>query len=360
MIEIHANYVELLLMTNDKIISTSDGATLPPLPIVVPFPQWDDWVAECIEGCAKLDYPDFEIWLLPDEPLPADRIAEANRLAGGRTVRVLPTGPANPAKKRNVALRASNHAWAALIDADAFPRSDWLKNAFREASSDVAIIAGPNITPPNDPLSRQISGLAMRSPLGFGAGYIRHHPVAKHDAEEMPTCNMIIRRLPDLYFREEFSTAEDMMYCRDARNRGFRIVYTPDVVVYHHRRTFPSAFARQFYFYGRDKGRLFVQSHGVGRIGHAAPAGLLLYASATILLALFWKVPLWWWIPALAYALLVAVESLRCARSPLLALCGLIAFPVAHISYGFGFWRGIPKGLRERRDTSADNCSRGR
>jgi len=321
----------------------------PELPIVVPFPKWDDWVAECIAGCAKLDYPHFEIWLLPDEPLPPERVAEAERLAAGRPVRVLPTGPANPAKKRNVALRASHHAWAALIDADAFPQPDWLQNAFRHVTDTVGIVAGPNMTPPGDPLARRISGLPMRSPLGFGAGYIRHHPVAQHDAEEMPTCNMIIRRLPELLFREEFNTAEDMMYCRDTRERGFRIVYAPDVVVYHHRRRFPRDFAKQFYFYGRDKGRLFARSHGAARVGHAAPAGLLIYAVATLLLALLCPIPFWWWIPALGYAALVLLESIRCASSPILALCGLIAFPVAHLSYGFGFWRGVPKGLRERR-----------
>lgn len=348
MIEIRDALVYVMLMAAEtKQMSTSDGA-LPEIPIIIPFPRWDDWVAECISGCAMLDYPAFEIWLLPDEDLPPDRAAEAERLANGRPVRVLPTKGGNPAQKRNVALRASSHAWAALIDADAFPRRDWLKTAMSEASGKIAIVAGPNITPPRDPLSRQISGLVMASPLGFGSGYIRHTPVPRHEIEEMPTCNMIIRRLPDLLFREEFATAEDMMYCRDVRERGFTILYSPEVVVFHHRRTFPRQFARQFYFYGRDKGRLAARGHGSARLGHAMPAGLLLYALATMLLGLLCPIPAWWLIPAAVYGVAVIVESIRHANSPLLALCGLLGFPIAHASYGFGFLRGIPIGLRER------------
>lgn len=323
---------------------------LPEIPILIPFPKWDEWVAECISGCAQLDYPMFEIWLLPDEQLPPDRLDEAKRLAKKRMLRVLPTGRGNPAQKRNVALRVSSHSWAALIDADAFPRQDWLRKAFQEAEDDVGVIAGPNITPPRDPLSRQLSGLVMQSPLGFGAAYIRHHPAPRHDLEEMPTCNMLIRRLPGLLFREEFSTAEDMMYCRDVRERGMRIRYSPDVVVFHHRRRFPKDFARQFYYYGRDKGRLFARGHHSSRLAHAAPAGFLLYTAAVFALWLItgYAIPTWCLLPGIAYGLFVLLESIRCARSLLIALCGLLAFPVAHASYGFGYLRGIPIGWRER------------
>lgn len=319
------------------------------VPILIPFPAWDEWVAECIAGCAALDYEDIELWLLPDAPLTTEQQALAERLANGRPVCVLPTGRVNPAKKRNVALRASAHAWAALIDADAYPRPDWLRNAFREMKPEVGIVAGPNVTPPKDPVSRQLSGLVMRSLLGFGPAFIRHHPVPRHEPEEMPTCNMLLRRVDGLYFREEFSTAEDMMYCRDLRARGLRIVYAPDVVVFHHRRRFPRDLAIQFYHYGWDKGRLFARGHPSSRLPHAMPALLLAYAIAlALVLSLTCAAPAWLLLPGLAYAMLVLMESIRGARHPLVALGGLLAFPLAHASYGWGFWRGIPSGWRER------------
>ncbi len=340
-------------MTDKANKNNSTSPDLPEIPIIVPFPKWDEWLAECVAACARLDYPSLGIWLLPDAPLPPDILQKAERLACGRPLRVIPTSGGNPAKKRNIAMRASSHEWAALIDADAFPRQDWLKNAIKEATADTGIVAGPNLTPPRDPFLRQISGLMMRSPLGFGAGFLRHHPVSRREIEEMPTCNMLIRRLPDLFFREDFSTAEDMMYCHDTRKRGFRIIYSPDVVVFHHRREFPREFAKQFFLYGRDKGRLFARSHSSARLGHAMPAALLLYAMATLAMWLAHAVVWWWLLPAAAYGALAFVESIRCAKNPLLALCGLVGFPVAHAGYGLGFLLGIPSGLRERRKTQS-------
>lgn len=323
--------------------------TLPRVAILIPFRQWDPWCADCVAACAALDYPEVELWLLPDAPLPAAAEAEARQRAGPRPFTIAPTGPGNPAQKRNVALRALSCDWAALVDADAFPRADWLRNAFREVADGVGIVAGPNLTPPHDPWSRQLSGLVMRSPLGFGPAYIRHHPAPRHEPDEMPTCNMLIRIIPGLLFREEFSTAEDMMYCRDVRERGYSIVYAPDVIVFHHRRRFPVELARQFYFYGRDKGRLFALGHPASRAAHAMPALWLAYAvllGAAGLFARSLPTGLLW--PAMAYGMLVLVETVRCARSPLVALGGLLAFPVAHASYGWGYWRGLPLGLRER------------
>ncbi len=341
-------------MQSDE-VQTHGGAAEPRVAVVIPFPRWDDWSGECVAACAALDYANLELWLLPDEPLP-ERVEQAARaLAGARPLHVLPTGAANPARKRNAALRAMTADWAALVDADAYPRPDWLRRAFCEVKDDVGIVAGPNLTPPGDSYGRQLSGLVMRSPLGFGPAYVRHHPAPRHEPDEMPTCNMLIRRLPDVRFREEFSTAEDMMYCRDVRAAGFRIVYAPDVVVYHHRRRFPRDFARQFFFYGRDKGRLFARGSGASRIPHAMPALLLLYfALALPLLALAGTARHVHILrmPGLAYGLLAVLESFRCARNPLIAVGGLLAFPVAHASYGLGYWMGLPRGWRERDRTN--------
>ena len=289
---------------------------------------------------------------MPDAPLAPAHEAAARTCAGSRALQIVPTGPANPAKKRNFALRAMTAEWAALVDADAYPRPDWLRQAFREVRDDIGIVAGPNLTPPDDPYRRQVSGLVMRSPLGFGPAYVRHHPAPRHEPDEMPTCNMLIRRLPGVFFREEFSTAEDMMYCRDVQAAGFRIVYSPEVVVFHHRRRFPYDLARQFYFYGRDKGRLFARGNKASRLPHMLPALLLVYL---MLLPLMLACPpdapqidRLLLLPGLAYAVLVLMEAFRCARNPLAALGGLAAFPLAHLSYGLGYWAGVPKGWRER------------
>ena len=79
------------------------------------------------------------------------------------------------------------------------------------------------------------------------------------------------------------------------------------------------------------------------------PALLLLYALALAVLAGWLSpLPLVAWLPAGAYAALVLLESIRSAVAPAIALGGLLAFPLAHASYGWGYLCGLPAGWRER------------
>ena len=284
----------------------------PPVAVIIPFSSWNAWVAECVEQCSRLEGPNPEIWLLPDRPLSEET---RNGLPNDRlTIHIRTTGALNPAAKRNVALRESSAEVFALIDSDAYPRHDWLAKGLPLLSGDVAIVAGPNLTPANDPLLRRCTGRVMESLLGFGAAYIRHRILPQRFVNEMPTCNMLIRRLPDLLFREELDTGEDMMYCADVRKRGFKVLYDPAVAVYHHRRTLGRAFFKQFYHYGLDKGRLSRQASGITYPWQAFPAMLLVYV---LVWSMSWTAflrPIWRWmlsLPLLLYALLVLVESAR-------------------------------------------------
>ncbi len=251
----------------------------PLITIIVPFRDWDQYTQECVEACGRLDTSGLsvDLWLLPDAQLHRDSEARLREAAPHLDITIRPTGPVNPGTKRNVALRESSAETFALIDADATPREDWLQKAIPELTDKIAVVAGPNLTPPCDPLLQRVTGRVMESPLGFGAAHIRHIPVSRRIETEMPTCNMALRRLPDLLFRENFDTDEDMMYCADVRNRGFKILYTPDVVVYHHRRPLGLAFALQFFHYGLDKGRLFATDRAATHLWQLAPALLTIY-----------------------------------------------------------------------------------
>lgn len=316
----------------------------PPVIIVVPFNSWHEWALDCIRHCARLAGLDWVIWLLPDDP-PTGRWAEAlNDMDLGERLHVEPTGRGNPAEKRNVALRKSNAAIFALVDSDAWPAPDWLANGLPLLTGTVGVVAGPNLTPPSDSLSRRLSGLVMESPLGFGAAYIRHRKVGRRIVREMPTCNMILRKLEGLEFREDLNTGEDMMYCSDVRARGLEVLYDPDVVVFHHRRRMGLSFMRQFFHYGLDKGRLARRSSDISYVWQAFPALFMLYLAGLVALALL-PVPAWirWGslIPLGLYGVAVVVESCRLSATVAEACLAPLGFVLAHVSYGIGYLRGF-------------------
>lgn len=331
--------------------STMAGSVPNHITIVIPFCSWNDWVLECLAGCDKLEPcgSPIEIWLLPDAT-PTDNWRDRLvALALQTPIRIEPTGPGNPARKRNVALRASSADVFALIDSDAYPRPDWLRNGVPLLRDDVTIVAGPNLTPPGDPLMRRVPGRVMESRFGFGNAYIRHRPVSRRFVREMPTCNMLIRRQPGLLFREDLNTGEDMTFCSAVQAQGMRILYDPDVVVFHHRRSLGLSFIAQFYAYGLDKGRLARAGSDIAYPWQAAPAALLAYlASAGVVNA--FPVPiavrLLTFVPLLSYVAVVLVDAIRLSQSPSEFLLAPVAFLCAHIAYGAGYLRGL--GTRPR------------
>lgn len=319
-----------------------------PVIIVVPFTDWSEWVLDCVRHCAGLEFQDFALWLLPNEPPGPEWARRLEETGIGARIRVRPTGPGNPARKRNVAMRESGGGIFALIDSDAYPRADWLSNALPLLNDSVAIVTGPNISPPDDPVSRQAASHVMESRLGFYAGYIRHVPRPRRFVDEMPTCNMIFTRQEGLFFHEDLNTSEDMVFCRETAARGKRILYDPGVVVFHHRRKVFRPFMLQFFNYGRDKGRLFRAGMRGPNLGHAVPPLFLFYtlsipaAAAACLIAGI--APAWMWLylaPLLFYLAAVAFESIRLSSSAMEMALTCPAFVAAHLSFGCGALKGL-------------------
>jgi cellulose synthase/poly-beta-1,6-N-acetylglucosamine synthase-like glycosyltransferase len=108
-------------------------ATTPKVSILVPLKAPGPHLRECVAHCLALDYPDFEVLILPDEPFSRDEFF-AGLPVQGREVHIPPTGPVGPAEKRDLALRYARGDILAFLDDDAFPRKDWLKKALRHFS----------------------------------------------------------------------------------------------------------------------------------------------------------------------------------------------------------------------------------
>lgn len=319
--------------------------------IIVPFNAWNDWVIECVAAVSRLQglHPGWVLWLIPDaEPAGPwrERLAPYHDVL---RIEIVPTGSGNPSQKRNAALHRTQASIIALMDSDAWPDPEWLVNALQYLKDDVGVVTGPNLTPQNDPLLRRVCGRVMESPLGFGEGYIRHVPVSARSVREMPTCNMVYRRVDGIDFHEELATGEDMVFCSEMRAAGFRVLYTPDVRVYHHRRALWRPFMAQFYGYGLNKGRLWRQGSDIAYIWHAVPSLLLVYLLVASFISAFIHHRLVGavWLPFAAYLVAISCESIRKARSVAeFPLC-LPAFLAGHLSYGAGYLAGLARGKIE-------------
>ncbi len=305
--------------------------------IVIAVGTPGDYILECIEHCRRLDHPDVEIIVLPDEewqpPHP--------------DIRVIPTGRVRPAEKRDRGVYEARGGIVAIIDDDAYPDPGWLKNAMRHfADRTVAAVGGPGVTPPGDDLPQKISGWIYESPLVSGAYTYRYRPGRLRDVDDYPTSSLILRK-DDFMRAGGFDTGywpgEDTILCLKLTHElGKRIVYDPDVLVHHHRRDVFGPHLRQIRSYALHRGffaKRFPQTSL--RLSYFVPSLFTLFAGLgwTTVFAGGFLFRAWLAVMGL-YGGLVLAFSLR-TWNPLGVLGVATGTFLTHVTYGVWFVRGL-------------------
>jgi cellulose synthase/poly-beta-1,6-N-acetylglucosamine synthase-like glycosyltransferase len=208
--------------------------------IIIAVKGWQKNLENCVNKCQELDFPDFEIIVLPDESIHAAADSDCPRM-GTVPVSIFPTGALRPADKRDIAIKYAKGEIIAFLDDDAYPEKNWLKNAvenFRDP--DVAAVGGPAVTPYSDSYRQQASGAIFSSPLVSSSFIYRYIPRKRREVNDYPSCNLLVRKsvMQELGgFNTEFWPGEDTKLCLDiTRKLNKKIIYDPTVYVFHHRR----------------------------------------------------------------------------------------------------------------------------
>jgi len=312
----------------------------PKVSIVIPCREVDSYARETIEYCLSLDYPNFEILLLPDSEQDVD-FSE---------VEVIPTGPIGPSEKRDMALEYASGAILAFTDNDAYPRKDWLKEAVKHfGNDDIAAVGGPAVTPPSDSLMAKASGFVLSSLLGSGPLRFRYIPKAQREVDDYPSCNLIIRKsaFQDAGgFNSSFWPGEDTKLCLEITNTLHKkIIYDPKVLVYHHRRNLFWPHLKQMWNYAVHRGYFVkILPKTSLRVSFFIPSLFCLSLSLGIATSFLNSILRMIFLSVVAvYLLLTLISSLQSRNIRLmpLVLLGIIS---THITYGIGFMKGLLTG----------------
>ena len=223
--------------------------------VIIPVRAINDYIREAFPYLIDIDYPDYEVIIFPDE-LPKQSVLD--ELAHPK-VRIIASGKTGPAQKRDMAMQHATGNVFAFIDDDAHPRRDWLKNAAKWFDNEsVGAVGGPAVTPDGVPLLELAGGYVLASPLCSGSYVRRYVPKKQCEDDDIPSVNLIVRR--DVFeeikgFDSNFYPGEDTKLCLDiAHTLGKKIIYDPEILVYHHRRPLFRKHLKQISNYARHRG----------------------------------------------------------------------------------------------------------
>lgn len=316
----------------------------PKISIVIPAKESNQNLKECLHYCLQLDYPEFEIIVLPDSPvgLPYSNLV------------VIPTGAVGPSEKRDRALGNSKGDILAFLDDDTFPEKNWLKNAVKYFDDDrVAAVGGPAITPENDNFLQKASGLVYSSLLGGGSVAYRYISKAQREVDDYPSCNFLVRKSALKAvggFNCKFWPGEDTKLCKEITNDlDMKIVYAPDVVVYHHRRPLFVPHLRQVWSYGVHRGYFVKRFPETSlRLAYFLPSIFVLAIAGGLAAALAnYYIRSVYFLLLILYALAVSIDGFRGKgfRMGLMVSLGIV---LTHAFYGIAFLKGLfSRRLRE-------------
>lgn len=317
--------------------------------IIIPVIEVNDYIRESVPKMLELDWPDFEIIIFPDQ--------EDTKHKWPKT-RLIASGKVGPAEKRDMALKYAEGEIIAFLDDDAYPERDWIKKAivhFKDKK--VAGVGGPAITPADDGVLQKVSGAVFESYVGGAGARNRYLPIGEtSETSDWPTVNLMVRK--DVFaevggFDNTFWPGEDTKLCLDIKKAGYKLVYEPKAIVYHHRRSDLVKHFKQIGNYGLHRGHFAkIYPETSRKLFYFAPSLFDLYLiGLSVFFILFSEFFLLAAIPLGLYLVALIIDSLIISLRWKDPLVGLLTIPMVfltHVWYGVKFVQGLIAPKLER------------
>ncbi|OGK29498.1 hypothetical protein A3B02_02660 [Candidatus Roizmanbacteria bacterium RIFCSPLOWO2_01_FULL_42_14] len=321
--------------------------------VIIPVLEINDYILdENLPAHARLTFKDFEVIVLPNT-LPHNHAKIVQKYPW---LRIIPTGSiTRPALKRDIGAEAAKGDILAFIDDDAYPARSWLSQAMTLFEKEnIMAVCGPGVLPSYTNIWEKVFDEIFKSWVGSGGFAYRFTKAPARYVDDYPSMNFLVRK--DIFkklggFNNDFWPGEDSKLCEDiVYTLGGKILYSPLVLVHHHRRSDIPGYLRQHARYGFHRGAFF--SHGDKNSRHVAylvPAFFVIYLAGLILSFSFfssmWPVVL---SPLLLYIFLLfnlGSHAYSHTKSLKIAHLSAIVLFLTHMVYGIQFIKGFFVGL---------------
>lgn len=315
--------------------------------IIIPVRGYNQYLKECLAKIHCQSYPNYEIIIISDQAIGIND----HDLSPDLQV-IVPDQLLNPSAKRDLGVKASAGAIIAFIDDDAYPDPDWLKNALKLfEDNDIAAVGGPGLDPPEDSFWQKIGGKILAAKLASGSESYRNQKKPRRFVNDYPSFNFLIRR--DIFmelggFDYEYWRGEDTKLCLKIINWGGKILYDPEVIVYHHKRAFLAPHLQQLWKCSLYRGFFAkIDPKISGNFKFFVPSlfllGLIL-GTIFLIFDLHGKILFLGIFTVYFLLLLFEIIKTKSFKDGLFLMIGIF---LTHLTYGAGFITGLLSGTRQ-------------
>lgn len=217
--------------------------------IIIPTLNEEKNLPKALKSIKKVDYPQKNIELIIVDGGSTDKTIQIAKESGAKIFN-------NPRKIRGagcqIGVKQAEGEFIAFTDADCVVPKNWLKDLLINLEDeDVASVGGPNITPKDDTDFAKASGevIAILTKPGSRYGYFGKNVTETY---HNPGCNVLYKKDAILKvgnFNPELLTCEDEELDFRLLKEGYRLLFTPKVIVDHYRRpTYKKLFIQAYRF----------------------------------------------------------------------------------------------------------------
>jgi cellulose synthase/poly-beta-1,6-N-acetylglucosamine synthase-like glycosyltransferase len=316
---------------------------LPFISVIIPARNAEDTIENCIRSLTELDYPKDRMEVIIADGLSSDRTREIAEAYGAKVI-------VNPGKRvvsgRNVGFEAAQGQLIAFSDADCIMDPDWLRNCVKYFNDEkVAGVGGPNLVPDDESNFAKTTGLIFDCAFSVKGGaptrvFNKVIESRTHGSNAIYRADVLRRVMP---VDEDLIGGEDVVRDAKIKRLGYKLLYVPDVLVFHYRRATAKKWWDQMYLYGSGKARLgrkMRETVPLTQVGLGLAIPILVAFIA--LSAIFKPLALLAGIAAgIVVALLFAVMALVKTKSLPVALNMPLALLILAIAWSCGFLREL-------------------
>lgn len=321
----------------------------PEISVVIPIRNSGKLIRKCLNSLKRLNYPKNKLEIIIADGCSTDDTQKVAKSLGAKVIlnkkKIVVAG-------RNAGFRAATGELIAFSDDDCIFDKNWLKNSVKHFNDKkVGGVSGPNIVPVTDkPFSRAV-GLIFDMAYFVGAG----SPTKKfgkviesrsHGSNAIYRSSVLKKVFP---IDETMVEGEDVLMTEKIEALGYKLLYVPDVIVTHFRRSTPDRWWNQMMRYAQAK--VLLQKRHIKKVTFIQKLfGLFLPIIFCGLIVAFLIPPLFTLFMALALITFLSLffYAFSQSRSLVVSLSFFEAFIIMSIAWSWGYLKEFLWGSNKK------------